>query len=579
MGGFWNRAYARGLTGGLALSLAGCVVPVAYEDSGTAGLPPPVYDKRPATDGGWRAPPPQPAWQGTGAASPDAADPYDDYRWIDTAEGLARAIGSAPPDFTFRFDGREAYAWVSNEGEMLIVEPSPLGVIQYYYSPRAAAPYLVRDVYESYAFEGPTLVAWYDAEGQLMMDTPSPRSDDRAVALHRRGREILAASYQRRWDSEAAVSYSSQVFLGYGFGAYDSGWAGGWRPHWRDRPEWRERRERRRDYERERRRAERLEQERLAREDHARRFDGWRRGGRRGAPPAMAPLPDATPVDPATSEPMRRPWPGRTHGGDAIQPVRVEPRGERPAPPPRTATPAPEAPPRAAPPPAAPPPAAPPAEPPPATSAPPRGERPAPPPARTPRMPDEGRVRPDLAIEENGAAAADAAVLAQRAARREWQRAIAEEFARAAEVEREEQAAQAAERGRQAREEAARAEAAQAEAMMREQQLAAAAAAREEAAREQAARAEADRRQAAAEAERAMAAERARRAETEAADRQREREAMMAARAAEAREAAAHAAADAAAREEDARVAAEQQALARRARMASEDGEGAVRPD
>ncbi|MBX9728685.1 MAG: hypothetical protein K2X31_07255, partial [Sphingopyxis sp.] len=305
-----SRAALIAATLGTGLLLSGCVMPVADP----APLPPPVYDKRPVDDGFWRAAPPPPVWVDSASDSTqmaEAADPIDDYRWIDTAEGLARAIGSAPPDFTFRFDGREAYAWVSNEGEMLIVEPSPLGIIQYFYLPSAAAPYLVRDVYESYAFEGPRLVAWFDATGQLMMDTPSPRSEDRAIALHRRGREILAASYLRRWDSEVATSYSSQVFLGYGFGAYDSGWAGDWRPHWRDRPEWRDRRDRRRDYERERRRSERLEEERRAREDLARRFDGWRRGGRRGAPPAMMPMPESPVTAPEDSpaEPLRRPRP------------------------------------------------------------------------------------------------------------------------------------------------------------------------------------------------------------------------------------------------------------------------------
>lgn len=423
---------------GAGLLLSGCMMPIDEP----APLPPPVYSKRPADDRGWRAPPP-PVWRD--AAAPRAGSPSDafgDYRWIDTAEGLARAIGSAPPDFTFRFDGREAYAWVSNEGEMLIVEPSPLGVIQYFYLPRAAAPYLVRDVYESYAFEGPELVAWYSAEGQLMMDTPSPRSEDRAIALHRRGRAILAASYQRRWDRDVAASYSSQVFLGYGFGAYDSGWAGGWRPHWRDRPEWRERRY---DYVRERRRAERLEDERRAREDYARRFDGWRRGGRRGAPPAMMPTPE-TPVTVPTDSPaeqLRRPRPGRMEGGDAIQPIRIEPRRDRPASPPRTAGP------DTAPPPSS----APPVPEPPVSAFEPRPpvERSAPPPVRRPVSPDEGPIRPDFVDYNHGREDMPASAIAAEAERRE--RAVAVDRAR------QEEAATAARAREQEARIAARAEA------------------------------------------------------------------------------------------------------------------------
>ena len=540
-----NRATLLAGTLGTALLVSGCMMPVADP----APLPPPVYDKRPVDDGFWRAAPPPPIWVDSAPGSAERAedaDPIDDYRWIDTAEGLARAIGSAPPDFTFRFDGREAYAWVSNEGEMLIVEPSPLGVIQYYYTPRAAAPYLVRDVYESYAFNGPTLVAWYDAQGQLMMDTPSPRSEDRAVALHRRGREILAASYQRRWDSEAAVSYSSQVFLGYGFGAYDSGWAGGWQPHWRDRPEWRERRERRRDYERERRRAERLAEERRARDDHSRRFDGWRRGDRREPPPAMMPVQDAPATVPADApaEPLRRPRPGRMEGGDAIQPIRIEPRRDRPTPAPRTASPGTDAGPRSATPApeAGPPPAAPPAY-----SPPPPAERSSPPPARTPRSIEEGDVRPDRAAYDHGGADRAASALAEEAERS--RRADAADRARNAEMLRQRRDEEAAAR---------RLAAAEAES-----QAAYAAAARESAAR--------------AAADRAMAAERARQAEAEAADRAREREARFAALAAQ-REAAAREAAQRQADAAEAR-AAEVPEVVRRGRTANEDGEDAVRPD
>lgn len=531
-----KSALQAGMVGG-ALLLSGCMMPVAEP----AALPPPVYDKRPVDDGFWRSAPPPPVWADSapGSARAEDADPIDDYRWIDTAEGLARAIGSAPPDFTFRFDGREAYAWVSNEGEMLIVEPSPLGVIQYYFTPRAAAPYLVRDVYESYAFNGPTLVAWYDAQGQLMMDTPSPRSEDRAVALHRRGREILAASYQRRWDSEAAVSYSSQVFLGYGFGAYDSGWAGGWQPHWRDRPEWRERRERRRDYERDRRRAERLAEERRARDDYSRRFDGWRRGDRREPPPAMMPVQDAPATVPADApaEPLRRPRPGRMEGGDAIQPIRIEPRRERPTAAPRTGSPGTDAGPRTATPAAAPP----------AYSPPPPAERSSPPPARTPRSIEEGNARPESAAYNEGRADRIADAIAEETERS--RRADAETLARNAEMLR-----QRREEGAAARRLAA------AEA---ESQAAYAAAARESAAR--------------AEADRAMAAERARQAEAEAADRAREREARFAALAAQ-REAAAREAAQRQADEDEARAAVLPEVV-RRGRVANEDGEDAVRPD
>ncbi len=173
--------------------LGGCMVPPVETASSDYVEPyrEPVRDTVGVS--GYR-PAPQPAIIPVGG--------IDDYYWIDTAEGLAQAIGSAPPDFAFRFDGRDAYAWVSSAGEALIVEPSPQGVIQYYYAPRAAAPYLVRDVYESYAFEGPDFVASYDGEGQLRPGPRSLRAQDSADRLRERSwRRPTSGAGTARWQA------------------------------------------------------------------------------------------------------------------------------------------------------------------------------------------------------------------------------------------------------------------------------------------------------------------------------------------------------------------------------------------
>ncbi len=233
-------------------------------------------------------------------ADAGVADDSALYYPIDSADGLARAIGSAPPDFAFRFDGRTAYAWVSSAGEAMIVEPAPGGVIQYFYAAHAAAPYLVRDVYAAYAFDGQEPIARYDGEGRLVRARMGPQSWDEATRLHERGVRIMAASYQRRWDGEVAGGYLSQSFIGFSFGDHDSGWSGGWRPHWRDRRDWQEVRRRRGERAGQREERRNLEAERRRRAESAQRFDGWRRGGRCGPPPAAG-VDDAAPAAPPRS--------------------------------------------------------------------------------------------------------------------------------------------------------------------------------------------------------------------------------------------------------------------------------------
>jgi len=86
---------------------------------------------------------------------------------IDQADSLAQALGDSPPDFTFRYDGIDCWAWVSRGGEVLIVEPGRDGVVQYYFDQGESAPYLIRDSDFAYGFDGPELVHVYDNSGRL----------------------------------------------------------------------------------------------------------------------------------------------------------------------------------------------------------------------------------------------------------------------------------------------------------------------------------------------------------------------------------------------------------------------------
>lgn len=219
------------------------------------------------------------------------------YFWIDQADGLADVIGNSPPDYAFRHEGVENWAWVSRMGETLIVEPGRDGVVQYYFAPRATAPYLVRDSYYSYGFDGPELMQLYDNAGRIPRAWPTSRQRYDGEELQRRGRALLSASWrQRQWDSAAAQSWQRQQGYAFDvFGGSGSGWNSGWRDEWRSQPDWRAFE----TTERNRRPARRLDDERRERRDAGYRFDQWHRGGARGAPPLPANpivLPTATPA-------------------------------------------------------------------------------------------------------------------------------------------------------------------------------------------------------------------------------------------------------------------------------------------
>lgn len=232
------------------------------------------------------------------AASPQV-NPAD-YYWIDQADSLAQAFGNSPPDFTFTCDGVDCWAWVSRDGEVLIVEPGRSGVQQYFFAANQSAPYLVRDSYNAFAFGGRELAVVYNREGQVSPYSASPRDRDVADALRERGRALYAASLrQRRWDRGSATAWIG----GYSSLGYDHGWNYGWNPFWRELPTWDR-------YDRGHHRnhpPRHLDDEHRDRDDARRRYDDWHRRGGEGAPPPTG-NPVVTPTD--DGAPGAKPRPG-----------------------------------------------------------------------------------------------------------------------------------------------------------------------------------------------------------------------------------------------------------------------------
>ena len=299
-----------------ALLLGGCVIQPEVPTAGPVMV-------RPAP---LPLPPLIPAGQPISAA---------DFFWIDQADGFADAIGDAPPDFGFRYDGIDSWAWVSRAGETLIVEPAREGIVQYYYAPRATAPYLIRDSYYSYAFEGPDLVRIYDNEGRLWREALSGNHRYDIDRLQARGRAILSAAWrQRQWDNRTATSWA-QYSLGHGYSSlWGGGWSGSWRDDWRARPDWSSFEYQRRSS----RPARRLDEERRARREARSRFEDWRRRGGRGQPPVIGVTPDTggtttitpAPTVPPVSQPGRPPRQPGAGTGPTQPPISDQPVAESP---------------------------------------------------------------------------------------------------------------------------------------------------------------------------------------------------------------------------------------------------------
>ena len=80
------------------------------------------------------------------------ANQSDNYAYVDRAYAMSNAIGQAPPDYGFDYDGVHPWVWRGSNREVRLIEPVEGGYRYYYYQPGATKPYLVRDPQYSYGF-------------------------------------------------------------------------------------------------------------------------------------------------------------------------------------------------------------------------------------------------------------------------------------------------------------------------------------------------------------------------------------------------------------------------------------------
>jgi len=287
----WGNAARLGTMSG-ALALSACMMP--YDAGPYEAPPPPEYS---------------------------AIESPDSYAYIDRADSLWEAIGDAPPDFAFAFEGAEPWAWEMPDGHRIVVEETADGIQSYYFAPGDEGPFLAVRPGMSFGFEGETVAMVYGPDGGVLPRAAGAEHLGDGVELYARGRALLRAMLQKQWrevDSQAWID-TSPIIWG-SVSAWDFGWQRypGWGRH-RDRvrdSDWRHR----------------LTAERLRRQALAEQFRRWREGGFQGPPPGRWHRPDGQ--GPGAGRPGRPGTPGAGRPERPRQPGQGgRPSGAQPGPP------------------------------------------------------------------------------------------------------------------------------------------------------------------------------------------------------------------------------------------------------
>jgi len=276
-------------------------------------------------------PPPPPALPAPGSYGGAGGGGYADidrYRYIDDADALLATVGASPPDFGFRFDGIDGWAWQLSGGELVLAEPVGDHYRFYAFAAGELYPFFIGDDAYSYGFAGRALAAVYGDDGALVGWAPGDVIAGGAAWLAERGRAMRASLDRRRPviadDWADSQGYFGEIELRFG--------------DWRRRPDWSRYRagsgaRRHRDW------RARLGDEGERRRDRADRFDRWKRDGYRGTPPASSGGWDTAPGTTTGRRPDRdrnadrapRPggWRGRRSGRGGGRPRGCSDRGPR----------------------------------------------------------------------------------------------------------------------------------------------------------------------------------------------------------------------------------------------------------
>ncbi|MFT3975763.1 MAG: hypothetical protein QM688_01420 [Sphingomonas bacterium] len=121
-----------------------------------------------------------------------------DYAYSDAAWQFSDALGEAPPDYGFDYQGVQPWAWQGYDDSVVFAEPVSGGYRTYYYRPGADEPYFVRDPDHAYGYDDGQLAVVYAADGAIV---PWADYGPQLVYASRyltRGRDLWRASRQTR---------------------------------------------------------------------------------------------------------------------------------------------------------------------------------------------------------------------------------------------------------------------------------------------------------------------------------------------------------------------------------------------
>ena len=195
------------------------------------------------------------------------------YRYIDDADALLDTVGASPPDYGFRYDGIDCWAWELNGGDRVLAEPVDNHYRFYAFAPGDAFPFFVgerRLFVRLCRSRTGSRVRQRRATDRLA--SPSDAIAGGGAWLAERGRAMRVASARRApvsasdWASELYLFQRHRIALRRLAPRRRAGRAIASESGSRHRRDWRAR----------------LGNENSDRRDRADRFDRWRRDGYRG---------------------------------------------------------------------------------------------------------------------------------------------------------------------------------------------------------------------------------------------------------------------------------------------------------
>ena len=111
---------------------------------------------------------------------------------------IGTVIGDSPPDYGYRYDDVQPWAWRTNDGYYRYAEPVRGGYRYYYYEPRATRPFLVRDPSYSYGYRDDRLMVIYDRDGRVLRRDRAQRQRRAASHYFDRGGSLYRAAHDGR---------------------------------------------------------------------------------------------------------------------------------------------------------------------------------------------------------------------------------------------------------------------------------------------------------------------------------------------------------------------------------------------